>query len=318
MSCLRFLVLCVVLCGVRLFAQENELTDEDRLSLLEQLEQLEQNAAERIASRQAAAYSALQGAVGSDVKANELYLKCVELVRFTEQKRESQSFREWRRRHDEKSDSKGFRRSLRYQISWLLLALEVERAGAVTSEISSSAVGALNKILDDSLLTGGNRELSKGEAVQANLAVLQQDAFQSVFAKAYKIEKPTEDWPGSPLRLDEVYDNLILKPYANLVSIAEYRKGFARRIVHESVLAELKGRKPEVGDRSEKTAAFDIFVEEERPRLLWELEVKVFELGDEVGAARGMFNHLRTFSGHVDELEWTTEMKSLLQGAESS
>ena len=109
-------------------ADEGPLSDSDRQVLLERLKDLQEGAGGRAEKRAGSALTAFRAAAGSDDRAHELYVKCVEKVRFEDEKRSSQAFREWKRRHKDREDSPGFRRVLRHQLNWLLLTIEANSA----------------------------------------------------------------------------------------------------------------------------------------------------------------------------------------------
>jgi len=141
----------------------------------------------------------------------------------------------------------------------------------------------------------------RGRDRMSAFSILEEDVYDSVFAQFFDVKPPTAEWPKAPLDLEDVYEHVILKSYKEEQDVARYRQAFGKRILQEGLLAEMKGRKPDVGGREEKTAAFEIFIKEERPQLLWELEKQVYELGDQQGAALGMLQHLGKFAGQFVE-----------------
>lgn len=282
-------------------ADEGPLSDSDRQVLLERLKDLQEGAGGRAEKRAGSALTAFRAAAGSDDRAHELYVKCVEKVRFEDEKRSSQAFREWKRRHKDREDSPGFRRVLRHQLNWLLLTIEANSASDdEEGALSSRAISALDAILGDS-------ELEPRE-----FKMLEDDVTQTVFALAYGVGSEKK-WPASPVKLKDVYENHILPPLAAKKEVAAFRTAWEKWIAQEARLQESKSRSPEKGERS---AAFDRFLVEKRPQMMWDLEKAIFEIGDEKGAALSMLKHLELFTGHKNEVKWTKEFFEILNPKE--
>lgn len=283
-------------------SQAGLLSEGDRQALLEQLEALKEGAGGRASSRAENALVAFRGAVGSDERAHELYLNCVEKVRFEDQKRSSQDFREWKRRHKEREDSPGFRRVLRHQLNWLLITIEANSTEeGKSAELSAKAVKALDTIL-------GDEELESPQ-----FRTLEQDVTKTVFAIAYGIEGG-EKWPASPMKLRNIYQKHVLPPLEAKKDVAAFRSAWGKWIQQEANLQEARSRAPQKGERS---AAYERFLVERRPQMLWELEQTVFKIGDQKGAALAMLEHLKNFSGHKNEVQWTKDFFELLTPQEA-
>ena len=279
-------------------AEESALSEADRQALLEKLKDLKEGAGTRAEQRAGSALSAFKAAIGSDDRAHELYLKCVEKVRFQDEKKSAQDFREWKRRHKEKEDGEGFRRVLRHQLNWLLLTVEANEMGEDgKGELSSRAITSLDAIIGDEAL----------EAPQ--FKTLEQDVTQTVFALAYGISSDGK-WPVSPVKLEDVYKEHILPPLADKKDVAAFRSAWGKWIQQEANLQEAKSKNPGKGERS---AAYERFLVEKRPQMLWDLEKEVYEIGDEKGAALSMLKHLDTFAGHKNEVKWTQEFLEILE-----
>ncbi|MDP0490937.1 MAG: hypothetical protein Q7Q71_07810, partial [Verrucomicrobiota bacterium JB023] len=91
---------------------------------------------------------------------------------------------------------------------------------------------------------------------------------------------------------------------------AKVRQVWSKWMAQEAKLAEMKGNESETGGRS---AAYDKFVLDRRPQLLWELEKTIFTMGEQQAAALKMLDHLQEYEGHADEVKWTNEFKALLE-----
>lgn len=308
---------CALLLGIislQVQAQELNLTEGDRQALLDRLEEVQKEGGERAELRKGDAYAAFKGAVGDDKAAFSLWIKCAEKVRFTEQKRDSQAFREWKRGQGDRLDSAPYHRAVRHQLSWLLLAIEASRAGNDQAEAigtSSKAIARIDAVLADGEIlkervapTGREREPKPA------YRVLEESAFRSEFARAYDVASP-KDWPDSPLKVQEVYEKVILKPYADAKDFENFRNAWMKMVVQLATLAEIKGREADTGGKS---ANFEKFIQDTRPELRWELEKRIFEMGDQKSAAKNMIGLLEEYAGHKKEVSWATEFQNLLKG----
>lgn len=284
-------------------AEVSVLSEADRQALLEKLKEVQEGAGGRAEKRAGSALSAFRAAIGSDERAHELYVNCVEKVRFEDEKKSAQAFREWKRRHKEREDSEGFRRVLRHQLNWLLLTVEANAMEkGKEGELSARAIAALDAIIGDEELEG------------PQFKTLEQDVTKTVFALAYGISSEKK-WPGSPVKLAEVYKKHILPPLAEKKNVASFRTAWGKWILQEANLQEAKSKAPDKGERS---AAFERFLVEKRPQMLWELEKEVFTMGDEKGAALSMLKHLADFAGHKSEVQWTKEFLEMLEPQEEA
>lgn len=303
MTCTSFLATLSLLSSLFLplqsaSAEVNALSEGDRQALLERLKELQEGAGGRAEKRAGSALSAFRAAAGSDDKAHEFYLSCVEKVRFQDEKRTAQDFRDWKRRHKDREDGDGFRRVLRHQLNWLLLTIEANNAKEGSeAELSSRAVTALDAILSDPVLEG------------PQFRDLEQDVTKTVFALAYGL-RGEEKWPVSPMKLEEIYRKHILPPLAEKKDVAAFRSAWIKWMSQEAKLEELRAAAPDKGERS---AAFERFLVEKRPQMLWDLEKAVFEMGDQRGAALAMLGHLETYAGHKNELQWTKDFAAFLE-----
>ena len=285
-----------------LSAEEALLTDADRQALLEKLKQVQEGAGTRAEQRAGSAEAAFRAAMGSDDRANEFYLKCVEKVRFQDEKKSSQDFREWKRRHKDREDNEGFRRVLRHQLNWLMLTVQANEMGEDSEGVlSARAIAALDAIIGDKALEGEDFKL------------LEQDVTQTVFALAYGVGSE-EKWPQSPVKLEDVYTKHILPPLEKKKDVAAYRSAWGKWIQQEANLQEARAKSPGRGERS---AAYERFLVEKRPQMLWDLQKKLYEMGDQQGAALSMLKHLESYAGNKNELKWTQEFLEMLTPTES-
>lgn len=285
--------------ALSLGAVADELSQVDIQLLMDRLEALSEGEQTRAGSRHGTARSAFDAAMRSDDAAHDLYLKCVEKVRFDDENLSSQAFREWKRRHKDRDDSPEFRRALRHQLNWLTLTLDavaVEEFG----ELGPKAMARLDAIAKDA------------DELRGQQGVLKQDVLQTVFATAYNLGGlKIENWPNAPLRLTEVYNQVVLPPLRKSAKLEELRMAWQKRIQYEGSLADSWGRETE---RGEQSVTMQKFLSEKRPNLQWEMENDLFKAGDQRGAALRMLKHIEKYFGHKNEARWITDFEALVTG----
>lgn len=310
------LLLCSALGFNALHAEA--LSDMDREALLENLQKLRDAADSKVDARFRIAIAAFRNAIGSDDAAMELYLNCIEKVNFEEQQKKSADFREWKTKEREKLADPGMRLALRLQLRWLTLTLQAASEKADRAKLTEDAQDVVEVIF---------RELDK---LKHQERILSQAVTGSVFARAYDINNvKVEKWPLSPIQLDAVYDEILLPPYRKPSQLDALRSGWIRRIQQETAKMEhWNGRRDEDRedreDREDKrigtlesmqSPEYVKFLEEGRPKLQWEMEVDLYNNGDQAGAAVRMLAHLEKYVGHPSNREWSDQLKLLLKPA---
>lgn len=290
-----------ILVGLGLFAgpvRGDRLSPVDVQELLERLEALEGGADTREVGRLGTAYQAFSSAIKSDGAAWDLYAKCVEKVNFEDAGRSSQEFREWKRRSEDRLGEE-FQRTLRHELNWLLLTVEAAKDPDKISELGPKAMERLDQMIKDFPEMGQHKER------------LSESVLKSEYALTYGLGGiELKDWPLAPLKIEEVYEQLILPPLRNPKSVEKLRSAWMRRIEQESLMAVPQEDDP--GRRSKRSVKTELFVIERRPELLWEMEVDVFKSGDQRGAAVRMVEHIKKYLGHKSEGKWIEEFKKLI------
>ena len=286
-------------------ALPDALTTAERKILMEKLTEMREAAEKSSNERFGTALRAFRDAVKSDTAAHDLYLKCTEKANFTDQKRSSQEFRDWKRRHKDSKDTPEFRRALQHQLSWLLLTIE---ASADPDEIESLGRRALEKV--DAII-------KDDEKLKDHRGMLSQDVLGSVYAKAYNINGlKAKDWPKSPLDISDIYEKLVFPPLRNANSISQLRGAWRKRIEHEGTMMKNWSKVPDSGKIGMKkdmlAPAFVKWQEEKYPEMLWEQEMDCYNAGDQKQAATYMLIHLGKHIHHKKSLKWTEQFESLI------
>ncbi|MDG1150822.1 MAG: hypothetical protein P8Q54_14465 [Akkermansiaceae bacterium] len=280
--------------------QEKPLSELDRELLLEKLKEVQGTSDSTVKGRYGVALSAFRKARESSAAAHELYLNCIEKVRFEDQLRKASEFRDWKKRHKERSDSPAFRLALRHQLNWLVLTLEAAQVDDI-SVLSTRGVGVLESIIRDA------------EDLKGQDQLLRSDPLSSIFADAYSVGTIEIDtWPKSPLDIADLYENVILPPLRTPKTLDSLRKAWLKRVEHEGNLLE-KWTSEASGDRDRKPA-FEKWLIEERPKLTWAMEVDLFEAGDQRGGALRMLEHLKKHLTHKSAPKWIAQFTTLVEG----
>lgn len=279
--------------------QAQELTDVDRDLLLDKLREIQQTADTAARGKFSAAVSAFQIAAASDTAAHDLYLKCVEKVSFQDEARKAKDFREWRKRHKDTRDGAGFRRALRYQLSWLLKTIEISENPDARERMPEAAIGIIESILADANLLKGQNGLLGGSVLS------------SPFALAYELEglKP-ENWALAPLAISSMYQSVILPPWQNSDSLTMLEKGWNKRIEHSGLAIKLFS--PE-GDK-DRIPEFEKWHRNERLDLLWSKQMDFFRYGSQRAAALEMLNHVKLNLANPKASGWISEFSILVEG----
>ncbi|QQL43833.1 hypothetical protein [Sulfuriroseicoccus oceanibius] len=289
-------------------AAPEQLSESDRAALLKKLDVIKEDNEAKVEARFRAANSAYRQAMSSGSEAVKFYLDCVKKVNFDDQNKSFREFREWRDRQDAKLSAQEFRRALQYQLRWLSLTLKAASSDGPTTELSNEAADIIADIFAD------------GEKLEGQVGVLQQGVNGTFFARAYKLNGiQVEKWPMSPLPLARVFDEVILPPLRNRASVERLHRAWESRIDYEAqvvkVLSSSLRQKNESKSREEKDReelAYEKFLTEQRPELVWQMEVDCFKAGDQREAARRMFRHLTKNLTHTRAPEWEKEFRQLI------
>lgn len=287
-----------------LIAEDKALSELDRELLLEKLKLIQENSDNTLKGRFGLALSAFKRARESPAAAHELYLKCVEKIRFLEEVKKTSEFREWKNRHKERTDSPGFRLALRHQLNWLILSLEA----AQIEDIST---------MSDQSLTVLEAILREAEELKGQESLLKESVLDSIFAKAYDINNlKITNWPKSPLSIKGIYEEIIFPPLREPKSLPQLRQAWLKRIGHEGLLLE-KWTNEGSADKDRKPA-FEKWLIEGRKDLTWQMEVDLFNHGDQRAAALRMLEHVKTNLTHNSAPQWIEEFTQLVKGDPSS
>lgn len=286
-------------------ADAESMSESQRQKLNKTLDTLINKCKATLSNRQATAYKAYKSARGSSSAAFELYLDCVEKVNFTDVGKKSSDFRNWKRVQKEQHSEPSFRLALRHQLNWLVLTLEAARSEGDYATMTSKVRGALNEIF------------SEAKQLDHNHHILKQNVLSSVFAKAYGFGSyQVKEWPTSPLNISQVYERVVFKPLREEKKASSLQLAWKERIAYQEKMIELWSPMPKsksIGmKKTLKPPAYNKFILNERPKLIWQMEMDVFKAGDEYGAASRMITHLSNNINHNDAPKWAKELSGLI------
>ena len=280
------------------------LSEADRIALLERLDVIKKQSDDRVSGLYRNAINAYRSAIASEDTTMDFYLNCLEKVRYEDQNRKSQEFREWKRKNKDKLNSSSMRMALRHQLSWLLLSIEAARMEGDVSELGGRAIKHLDQIF------------ANAEKLKDHRAILSQSALGSVFAQAYKLNIKVEDWPRSALDIAQVYDKVVMPPLRQPRHVSSLRAAWNHRILHEGMVVEKwsKRESKRIGKKdATRPPELEKFMTEKRPQLLWDMEIDCFEAGDERASALRMLKHVETYLTHKDAPAWIEGFQELVQ-----
>ncbi|MFY7817106.1 MAG: hypothetical protein ACOVRB_01950 [Akkermansiaceae bacterium] len=281
------------------------LTQADLEELRARLKAIQEGAIDHQEKRFKGAAEDFRAALQDENAALDLYLKCVELVDYTEQQKKGQDFRDWKRENEARLKNPEFRQALRYQLNWLSLTIRAAARPAEIHKLSPDALDALRAIFANAKNIAGQREL------------LNRPVLDSVYARAYQIgDLELKNWPTSPLQVSAIFDQIILPPLRQPDSIASLSSAWDSRIQMElAKVAEFSGPKPEASglQRSEPQSPAEIaFRKEQLPDLLWKKQVDLFQCGDQRAAALRMLTHINDHMTSSQASAWIEQFQQLV------
>ncbi|MFC5051305.1 hypothetical protein ACFPK9_11870 [Rubritalea spongiae] len=300
----------VALCSLTPATHAETLSKADREALAEQLDYMINKGKEAMTQRQSAAYQAYRSAMNSDSDALDFYLKCYEKLNFTDKGKSYSDFRNWKsnEKNKERHSESGFRCALRHQLNWLTLTIEaaqLQQKEKPVSELAPKVKAAIDNIYADAETLDGFEDM------------LKQNVKGTVFAKVYGFGTYTiKDWPNTPLNISDVYEKIIFPSYRENKQADKLRSAWKQRIMYEELMLEHWSQERDtkrIGMKKDmQSPEYLKFIETEKPNLEWEMELDVFEAGDELGAAQRMLAHIKANVGHNNILKWVKQLHELV------
>jgi hypothetical protein len=118
------------------------------------------------------------------------------------------------------------------------------------------------------------------------------------------------------VQLDAVYRQVVFPPLQSSGRYDALRAAWIKRIRQEQIKIEewhSSGQNEKrLGMASRTTPELDRFQEETLPELQWQMELDLFQSGDERDAARRMLAHIQKHLSHRSSRAWADAFKNLL------
>ncbi len=298
---MRYLILSfsLLFLGQSFARKPAKLSETDRQLLIEALKDARNSTDVTATKRFNSALAAFKSALGSTGDTHDLYLNCIEKIRFEDNNKKSQEFREWKRNHSEREDSSEFRRALHHQLRWLVLVLEASKKPGHTDELTPKALSALEAIFSDA------------EDLEHHHGMLERPVTSTVFAKAYEVDNVKQDnFPTTPLDLESIYDKMIFPALRNPEKSQTLRSAWQKRIRQEGLKMEMWS--PEGSVRGADPPAYEKWLETTRHDLEWQMEVDCFKAGDEQAAAKNMLQITQNNLSHEKAPKWIDEFTKMM------
>lgn len=292
---------------IPLSARADPLSASDREALIEKLEEIRGTVTDRVDARFREAIAAYRAAMLDEEEALAFYLKCAEKVNFLDVGRRASDFRDWKKREEERTKDSAMRRALMHQLRWLVLTLRASSENADMVAVSREGMDAVDALFRDKPTLATQRQL------------LGQSVLSTVFARVYGIDGiQVETWPTSPLDVSAFFQDVVFPRYRTTGDVTNLRAAWLHRIRLESELrdpspgAKSKGNGRQAGTAPESTPGQELFTTERLPQLQWEMEVDLFNAGDQRDAARRMVDHLTRHIAHKKAKDWSDQLLTLL------
>lgn len=283
------------------------LSDAQVAGLLEQLATLREQLETGKGGNNAKALELFRQAAASDKAALDLYLACVKADQFDKEERRESEFRDWKNGNDSFHESKEHLAVLRLQLHYLVATIEVARA-----EKLADAIPAVEDYLDF-LFAVEKATLYPKDLDGRNVGRLRQVADQPIlstaFARRYKLDltlTPPEGWPEGPGNVAQLFDGILMPYYREAGMSAALMGAWDRRIAQAKALAALH-------QEEEDLRAYNRFVEEHLPRLLWGQARDRFLHQDQFGGAQDLLAVIKENLAHPDAGAWLSEFQAIVE-----
>jgi hypothetical protein len=278
--------------------------------LLKALQDLETQLGSAKGKATISALTAFQAAMANDDRAYSLFMDCTKKIEFDDKGKTGGEYGEWKRRDEVKALHEPEHTTvLRLQLHWLVLSIQATNA---TTDTAFSAVVAQVPAYLDTLEAAWKK-------MKTFRKELNKDVLSTVYAQYFKLEQimeRREGWSYNPLRIDSIYDEVVLPYLRKQKNAASLTASWRKRIqmLQDNLEIEIREGKDRPGSRAEENGIN--FKTVKLPRLEWGMMKDNFVLGGATVAGPAMLNHIRLNLGHRDAPVWIEELKSLAKGEE--
>jgi|GEM_PF-1179426 len=272
---------------------DDPLTSEQRESLIEQLEVIQDVIDGKRVSTRTSAVQAFTAAAASDEAAYEFYLQCHKVLRFDKRDAKFTEYRDWRDRNEDKIRTKSHLAAMRLQLQYLVLTMRA--AEGVDRDV---IVPELERFIANIV---ANADQLTGEGMK----VLRESVRRTIFAEAYGLDKSleVEDWHLSPGEFATVYEKTVF-PFIRENAPEQLADTWDRRIGLEVQFTELT--------QEGNDLALEKFETERLPRLYWAKANDIYQHVSETAGAAAMIRIVQAQQDHPDIAKWVASFRSLL------
>ncbi len=253
----------------------------------------------------ATALAAFQDALTADDKAYTLFMKCLEKVEFIDKGKTGSEFNLWKREDGAKAlNDAEHKQVLKLQLQWLVLSIQA--GNAVSDAEFAKVVSQVPAFLDSLEAAWKRMKTMRGR--------LNADVIGTVFGRFYKLDLTMarrEGWSYNPVAIDSIYDTVVLPYLRSQKKASEVANSWKKRIQMLTDVLEIEEREGKNDPNSKGEENNLKFKEEKLPRLEWGMMKDAFQMGNEMGSATSMVNHIKSHLGHKDAGLWIEEMTKL-------
>ncbi len=231
-----------------------------------------------------------------------IWLDSVKQEEFEERGKTTAEFMEWKRK-TLKEPNHARDEGLQLQVQWLIIVLmndcaskpeRKEEVLKMTNVYMESLIGYLKK-------HDGRQEYISGGVTGSPIA--RKLKVNDVLPKL----KPGEERKGIPAsggNLGAIYEGVVFPYYREAKNWSGLMDAWERRIAQEGVIA----------DAADFVEAKQKFADEQKPRLVWQRHIELFDCGQEVAGIAAMEGHIKAQIRHADAAAWVGELKQKLEG----
>ena len=272
--------------------QAQQLSPEQRQSLLGELEKLEETVNEKRLSVRSSAVDAFRAASSSPKAAYDFYLRCHKELKFTRAEARESEYRAWREKQESRMKSDEAMTALQIQLQYLVITLRRAEGAKLETLIPEIETFVANIVANVEELGSASR-------------ILMEPVNRTIFAEAYELNQSLklDSWAFAPGNYQEVYNNIIF-PFYRAEKPEMLAAAWDKRIQLEKFHTETT--------REDDKIALTKLEDEKIPRLYWAKSVDLFENGFEDQSVLTMMNILRSQSDHPDASKWIEQLKGLL------
>ena len=294
---LIYLVILGLVLSSPLRAQSYSFSSNERLQMLETIDDIKQHVSKGRNGFNSAAASAFLKASLSPTSTYDFYLKCYKEINFKRKGVSESEYREWKLENRDYLRSKEHSIVRRLQLKFLLITLKA--ATISEKEYEEKIIPELIALMDNCLSIYSTLGEARNE--------LHSEATDSVFTQVYNIQpslRRLDNWARSPMNFSDIYEFTILPAFRNPERIDELKAAWDKRIAQEITLVLAV-------DNFEAERYFNNKI---LPNLKWAKYLDMLRAGDERNALLSMVNLISANTRHPQIDQWLYEIEGYISG----